>query len=190
MVEEDLESESELERGEDKAQENVSFNGIFFFCEFCNTQLVINSHFKIHVKRHEEVKDNIACLECNYSCKSRNTFQKHMYMKHSKKPKISSKLNEDECFAWMDVHIDNESYEETVFEEEELFYEVEIVCGKPVITCNLCDKGFDDLDNIKKKHIQDNHSKKFTYKEWTECGNTDCGICSECTIMMKYDYRS
>ena len=72
-------------------------------------------------------------------------------MKHSKKPKISSKLNEDECFAWMDVHIDNESYEETVFEEEELFYEVEIVCGKPVITCNLYDKGFDDLDNIKKK---------------------------------------
>ena len=30
LVKEDLESKSELERGKDKAQENVSFNGIFF----------------------------------------------------------------------------------------------------------------------------------------------------------------
>lgn len=110
-----------------------------------------------------------------------------MNMKHPKKPKSSSKLNEDKCGAGMDVHIVKESKDETVSEEEELVYQVEIVDGKPLFTCNLCDEGFDDLENIE-KHIEDDHGKIVTYTEWTECGDKNCGICSECTIMKKYDY--
>lgn len=48
MIEEDLESESESEGGEDEAQENVSFDGIFS-CEHCNTQFVRKSHFEKHI---------------------------------------------------------------------------------------------------------------------------------------------
>ena len=187
MIEEDLQSQSESEGGEDEAQEKASFNGNFS-CEHCNIQFGIKRHFEIHMKRHEGVNGDIACLECNYSCKRRNTFQKHMNMKHPKKPKSSSKLNEDESGTGMAVHSDNESKTETVSEEEELVYQVEIVDGKPVFTCNLCDEGFYDLEIIE-KHIEDDHGKIVTYKEWTECGGKDCGICSECTIMKKYDYE-
>ena len=108
-------------------------------------------------------------------------------MKHPKKPESSSKLNGDKCGAGMDVHIHNESKDETVSEEEELVYQVEIVDGKPVFACNLYVAGFDDLENIE-KHIEDDHGKIVTYTEWTEWCDNNCGFCSECTIMKKYHY--
>ena len=58
-----------------------------------------------------------------------------------------------------------------------------MVNAEPVFTCNLFNEGFDDLYSIE-KHIEYEHGK---IVEWTSCGDGDCGIGSECTIMKKYE---
>ena len=59
-----------------------------------------------------------------------------------------------------------------------------MVDGEPVFACNLCNECF-DVDTIE-KHIEDDHGKTVTRKEWTSCEDSDCGICSECN-MKKYE---
>ena len=111
-------------------------------------------------------------------------------MKHPRVRKGLGLTNPDENIKHIELenndNSEDASKEESSDEEDDLLYHVEMVNGETVFACNLCNEGFDDLDIIE-KHIEENHGKIVTYKEWTSCGNSDCGECIECNIINKYD---
>ena len=60
-------------------------------------------------------------------------------------------------------------------DEGDSLYQVELV-----FACNICNEGIEDLD-ISEKQIKYDHGKILSYKECMSCGDSDSGICSECT---------
>ena len=127
------------------------------------------------------------CDKCEYSCKSLNTFRKHVNTKH---PTVLE-INEEDQSKKSDQkdsdssEVKDHSDSEDKFENDIGLYEIEMIDGGILCVCNFCDEGFEVEDNIE-KHMKDIHNKVMSPNKWTSCLDRGCGMCNECSLD-KYD---
>ena len=114
--------------------------------------------------------DSTECLEFKFNSTIKNIFQNNINRKHPRVRTGLGLINPDENIKHFELenndNSEDASKEESSDEEDDLLYQVEMVNGETVFACNLCNEGLDDLDIIE-KHIEENHGKIVTYKEWT-----------------------
>ena len=90
------------------------------------------------------------CKKCEFECEMEMALKKHRNTKHSKE-----ELNE----------ITNE-YEHIVTEND--MFQMEIVEGETGFACNICDEGFDFIDEVN-RHISEAASQTMTIIELYLC---------------------
>ena len=83
----------------------------------------------------EKVVVNLKCSECHFVGKTHVTLKKHVNTKHA--PLLLESHNKDE-----DLFLD--------------LFQMEVLEGEDVYACNICDEGFDKIDEVK-NHISIYH---------------------------------
>ena len=137
-LEEEFHEETD-EEYEDKEIESIQLEGLFS-CTQCPSQFGIKEHFVNHLKSHEESEGGefkLKCDKCEFVCQREITLSKHINTKHAE---------------------ENSETEYDYMREDNDFFQVEIVENEAVYACNMCDEGFDTMDEIK-KHISDMHKE-------------------------------
>ena len=153
-------NEETYEDYEDEEIESIQLEGLFS-CTQCRSQFGIKEHFENHMKEHKEIEGGESkskCEKCEYVCQRQTTLGKHINTKHAEEnSETGYDYNESEENKVSETTL-NESDAKVGHEDEEVDYlfQIEIAEGETIFACNVCDEGFENIDNVR-IHIADKH---------------------------------
>ena len=139
--------EEELEEESDEETEELNRDdGGTYKCEYCRFHVIGKREFEKHVKKSSEFK----CCKCDFQGKTDISLKKHINTKHQIEHTENANDNR------MTIDESDTSEEELIFQDVDELFQLETVENELVYACNLCEEGFDSVEEVK-EHLEKGH---------------------------------
>lgn len=102
---------------------------------------------KVDKSNSKKSAGDLKCEKCGFIGQTNVSLKKHVNTKHP-----------DECFESSKIEGVNLPEADCILDGIDDLFQMEIVEGEKLYVCNVCDKGFEEDDKIR-KHIQRNHKE-------------------------------